>query len=70
MWIRSPGGESPQISAQKTPHKKIKKKKGAKKRLALSVNDEDRKRESVCVCPDSSFTLDKIFDVERISSRP
>jgi hypothetical protein len=49
MWIRSRGGESPQISAQKAPQKR-KRKKRAKKRLALSVNDEDRKRERECVC--------------------
>ncbi len=68
MWIRSRGGESPQISAKKAPQKrKIKKRsKSVSGSLWTTKTGRERERES----GDSSFTLDKFFDVEQISSRP
>ncbi len=59
-WGREPSDQC----TKSTPKKKKKKKE--QKRLGLSVNDEDRKRER----ERESFTLEKKFDVEQISSRP
>jgi hypothetical protein len=55
---------------KKHPKKEKEKKRSKKASRALCERRRQEERESVCVCPDSSFTLDKIFDVERISSRP
>ncbi len=70
VWIRSRGGESPQISAQKAPQKRKRKRKSKSVSGSLWTTKTGRERERERVSGDSSFTLDKIFDVEQISSRP
>jgi hypothetical protein len=62
-WGREPSDQC----TKSTPKKKKKKKE--QKRLGLSVNDEDRKRERERERERESFTLEKKFDVEQISSR-